>query len=402
MYFIEDISGGKESIPIPAINCVDSDPLLSFEYVTRSVGKDGGLSPIDLLDQNNIPFVICDCHSLPDRSCATEGCNHLDDDGFREMRNMLNAVGCNYDSIGRLRWITDVKKSKQQQSPMLSVTLNECNDRCPCPLESCPNRVLQRGITYRIAVKKMAGKGWGVIALEPIPAGSFVCEYTGEMLSERESESRGVGYDEYFFELGAGSAAAGGGGTLGTTSENTHLSSSATGNNVSRQAGYPHLPQGKRAASLNHGSDSRTTAVGTRGRQVAQRRRSRRHDDSDSDSDSDSDGLSTITGAPLVDGGAYPVEVDDDALAERMGGKYVIDARWYGNVGRFINHSCNPSLMAVRVCVEVPHEYLHRIGFFALRDIVENEELSFDYRYDSTGHTMPCHCGAPNCRKWVR
>lgn len=57
------------------------------------------------------------------------------------------------------------------------------------------------------------------------------------------------------------------------------------------------------------------------------------------------------------------------------GETYCIDARRYGNLARFINHSCAPNLLPVRVFVE--HQDLHfpRIAFFANRDIEADEEL---------------------------
>ncbi|XP_015108514.1 histone-lysine N-methyltransferase EHMT1 [Diachasma alloeum] len=88
-------------------------------------------------------------------------------------------------------------------------------------------------------------------------------------------------------------------------------------------------------------------------------------------------------------------------LDNRDGETYCIDARRYGNLARFINHSCAPNLLPVRVFVE--HQDLHfpRIAFFANRDIAADEELGFDYgekfwiiKYKS----FTCTCGALNCR----
>lgn len=74
-----------------------------------------------------------------------------------------------------------------------------------------------------------------------------------------------------------------------------------------------------------------------------------------------------------------------------------IDATRVGNVARFINHSCdggNLSTVLVRNCGSL----LPRLCFFASRDIVEGEELTFSYgdiRLRPTG--SPCFCGSSRC-----
>ncbi|XP_020288910.1 histone-lysine N-methyltransferase EHMT2 isoform X2 [Pseudomyrmex gracilis] len=83
------------------------------------------------------------------------------------------------------------------------------------------------------------------------------------------------------------------------------------------------------------------------------------------------------------------------------GETYCIDARRYGNIARFINHSCAPNLLPVRVFVE--HQDLHfpRIAFFANRDIDADEELGFDYGekfWIIKCKSFTCTCGAENCR----
>ncbi|XP_015608564.1 histone-lysine N-methyltransferase EHMT2 isoform X2 [Cephus cinctus] len=88
-------------------------------------------------------------------------------------------------------------------------------------------------------------------------------------------------------------------------------------------------------------------------------------------------------------------------LDNRDGETYCIDARRYGNLARFINHSCAPNLLPVRVFVE--HQDLHfpRIAFFANRDIEADEELGFDYGekfWIIKCKSFTCTCGAENCR----
>ncbi|EDV25202.1 uncharacterized protein TRIADDRAFT_26103, partial [Trichoplax adhaerens] len=78
-----------------------------------------------------------------------------------------------------------------------------------------------------------------------------------------------------------------------------------------------------------------------------------------------------------------------------------IDATKFGNIARFINHSCSPNLLAiaVRINTNVPH-----LAFFAKRDIAPNEELTFDYAggyrdnyKQETSHGIKCLCQSETC-----
>ncbi|KAL2552094.1 Histone-lysine N-methyltransferase SUVR5 [Forsythia ovata] len=78
---------------------------------------------------------------------------------------------------------------------------------------------------------------------------------------------------------------------------------------------------------------------------------------------------------------------------------YVIDATNYGNISRFINHSCLPNLVNHQVLVESMDSHLARIGLYASRDIAVGEELTYDFRYKLLpGEGCPCLCGSSNCR----
>lgn len=77
----------------------------------------------------------------------------------------------------------------------------------------------------------------------------------------------------------------------------------------------------------------------------------------------------------------------------------VIDACVKGNLGRFINHSCDPNCYTEKWMVngEVC------IGLFAIRDIKKGEELTFDYNHlRVTGATTKkCECGSAVCRGFI-
>ncbi|XP_062328661.1 histone-lysine N-methyltransferase SETMAR [Osmerus eperlanus] len=98
-----------------------------------------------------------------------------------------------------------------------------------------------------------------------------------------------------------------------------------------------------------------------------------------------------------------------------------VDPAMVGNVGRFLNHSCQPNLVMVPVRVHSP---VPRLALFAGRDITLHEELTFDYSgcfgnktavekmlvqtapgteasCTATIERKPCHCGAFNCARFL-
>ncbi|KAL8150874.1 hypothetical protein V2J09_020682 [Rumex salicifolius] len=75
----------------------------------------------------------------------------------------------------------------------------ECGPLCKCP-NSCHNRVTQHGIRFQLEIFKTRNRGWGVRSLSSIPSGSFICEYIGELLEDKEAEKRT--FDEYLFDIG--------------------------------------------------------------------------------------------------------------------------------------------------------------------------------------------------------
>lgn len=85
-----------------------------------------------------------------------------------------------------------------------SNVIYECNSGCRCGV-TCYNRRVQLGSAHPLCVFRTEEKGWGVKTLERIPKGSFVIEYTGEVINNKEAEVRGVRYDEqgvtYLFDL---------------------------------------------------------------------------------------------------------------------------------------------------------------------------------------------------------
>ncbi|KAN0089891.1 histone H3-K4 methyltransferase Set1 [Hyaloscypha variabilis] len=90
-------------------------------------------------------------------------------------------------------------------------------------------------------------------------------------------------------------------------------------------------------------------------------------------------------------GSSYLFRIDENT---------VIDATKKGGIARFINHSCTPNCTAKIITVEKSK----RIVIYALRDIAQNEELTYDYKFErEIGSTdrIPCLCGTAACKGFL-
>eukprot|EP00474_Spongospora_subterranea_P009971 CRZ10429.1 hypothetical protein [Spongospora subterranea] len=79
----------------------------------------------------------------------------------------------------------------------------ECNHKCACDPKTCRNRVIQKAVKgptpYPLQIVSTPRCGFGVRAVEPIPAGKFVGEYLGQIISESEAQRL---QKEVYFPLG--------------------------------------------------------------------------------------------------------------------------------------------------------------------------------------------------------
>ncbi|EGP91915.1 SET domain-containing protein [Zymoseptoria tritici IPO323] len=101
---------------------------------------------------------------------------------------------------------------------------------------------------------------------------------------------------------------------------------------------------------------------------------------------------------------------------------YVIDGQHWGNVTRFINHSCDPNCRQYTVSYDKNNILLYNLAFFAYTDIPAGTELTFDYMDKdemevedailyreqilsdpANQDRVRCNCGSVKCRgvMWV-
>ncbi|XP_052443758.1 histone-lysine N-methyltransferase EHMT1 isoform X1 [Carassius gibelio] len=89
------------------------------------------------------------------------------------------------------------------------------------------------------------------------------------------------------------------------------------------------------------------------------------------------------------------------SLDSKMGDMYCVDARFYGNISRFINHHCEPNLFPCRVFTSHQDLRFPHIAFFACKNISAGDELGFDYGdhfWDVKGKLFSCQCGSSKCK----
>ncbi|CAA0841721.1 Histone-lysine N-methyltransferase- H3 lysine-9 specific SUVH5 [Striga hermonthica] len=158
-----DISLGKEKMPIRVVNEVDDQEPPTFVYITRMVYPEW---------YERIEPSGCACLN----GCSdSRPCPCVVKNGGEIPYNEKGAI---------LR-----RKAR----------IYECGPLCGCP-PACMNRVGQQKLRYELEIFKTERRGWGVRSRELIPSGGFVCEYLGELLRDKDADLR-VGHDEYLFDI---------------------------------------------------------------------------------------------------------------------------------------------------------------------------------------------------------
>ncbi|XP_054791107.1 histone-lysine N-methyltransferase, H3 lysine-9 specific SUVH3-like [Prosopis cineraria] len=282
-----DLSLGAESIPVSLVNGVDHDRLPGGFTYFHSLRY---TKPFSLMQSSN----GCDCTKacVPgDLNCS---CIRRNEGDFPYIGNGILV----------------------SRRPLI----HECGPTCRC-FPNCKNRVSQMGLKHSLEVFKTRDRGWGLRSLDPIRAGSFVCEYAGEVIDKgnlNQNEELAI-KDEYAFNT----------------------------NRIYSPFKWNHTPQLLEDVISN---------------------------DSCEDYDIPS---------PLI-----------------------ISAKEFGNVARFMNHSCSPNVFWQPVVYEENNQSFLHIAFFSLRHIPPMTELTYDYgisRSDyAKGSRIPrgrkqCLCGSSKC-----
>ncbi|XP_051930930.1 histone-lysine N-methyltransferase SETMAR [Hippocampus zosterae] len=157
-----DLSNGFEDVMISFEPDSNEHTFPAFQYSPVNVRGPG--CPVD---PSEVTLPGCSCLS---HSCVGESCSCLRSHGqaYASDRSLLST-------------------NESDAGPCTPVF--ECNALCACG-DACSNRVVQRGPRLRLQVFSAGGRGWGVRTLQPIPPGTFVCEYAGEVIGFEEARRR--------------------------------------------------------------------------------------------------------------------------------------------------------------------------------------------------------------------
>uniref|UniRef100_A0A8C7RTW6 Histone-lysine N-methyltransferase SETDB2 n=1 Tax=Oncorhynchus mykiss TaxID=8022 RepID=A0A8C7RTW6_ONCMY len=248
--------------------------------------------------------------------------------------------------------------SHQRLSEHVPKGLYECGPWCGCDRGMCQNRVVQRGLRVRLQVFPTGNKGWGVRCRDDLDRGTFVCTYAGVVLragldsdeplppkrqkADLPSDDEVEVVDEWLAPAGEGRAPA-------ETLEPSPPSSPPDGLHVPviQRPGVELSPQ----IQLS---------------------------------------VSTSTSPKKLGPKQNPMEH-----------LYYLDATKEGNVGRFINHSCDPNLFVQNVFTDSHDPNFPVIAFFTSKVVKAGTELTWNYSHSPDSdleQKVTCQCGCEGCQ----
>ncbi|CAD6185758.1 unnamed protein product [Caenorhabditis auriculariae] len=348
----DDYAHGIERMPIPAVNSVDDEPPPELIYTNQRFPYD------QTVDVNSINRGFCS-------GCSCEGdCS----DATKCECQMLSAA--EYERLPKGLKIPEMKGDKVYPYENRIIAgkymggIFECNDQCACNRSSCFNRVIQHPIKYPIQLFKTAESGWGVRTLADIPEGAFICTYAGALLTD-EIADRLKNEDQYFADL-----------DLRDTVEREKMfedneTDEGLGGDFESDEDYENNSETSGdtfVATRNNGKRSKRPRTDDYREESVVPRETRRRNDEEN----------------FFKWDEY---FGDNAL-------FVVDAKNRGNIGRFLNHSCEPNVYVQHVMYDTHDLRLPHLAFFSNENIKAGAELCWNYSYeiDETKERIMCKC----------
>ncbi|CAH0404469.1 unnamed protein product [Chilo suppressalis] len=401
----KDLSHGKENVPVPCVNYYDESLPEFCSYNTERTPTAGVPLNLD-------PEFLCGCDCTDDcedkSKCA---CWRMTLEGAR-------TIGLDDTNVGYVY--------KRLPEPLPS-GIYECNSRCKCK-HTCLNRVAQHPLQLKLQVFKTLNRGWGIRALNDVPKGSFLCVYAGNLLTDATANMDGLNEgDEYLAELDyievveqmkegyeedipeADKKLDRKNSAKSDESESGELSSSAEEDSARDDQEdddfQPGIGIGLGVAEFSKRLRKREKKKqkNAEAKQKEKEPASKAEDDCITISDDEEvREPSRFMAQPGMESSEFKSKYSS---VRSYFGKdeacYIMDAKVQGNIGRYLNHSCQPNVFVQNVFVDTHDPRFPWVAFFALCHIKAGTELTWNYNYDVgsvPGKILYCYCGAPNCR----
>jgi len=132
--------------------------------------------------------VCCSCAD----SCFTERCPC-------RQKTRLGAEDWNRKTLDSARKISDESLNGYDRHGLLHELLPagiyECGKNCTCDPTKCTQRISQKGLTQQVEVRRTVKQdeydcGMAVYAMSPVPKGTFITRYLGELITKDEEKMR--------------------------------------------------------------------------------------------------------------------------------------------------------------------------------------------------------------------
>ncbi|VVA28021.1 PREDICTED: histone-lysine N-methyltransferase [Prunus dulcis] len=207
-FYIDDITRGEERVKVSLENGRNAEDLPIFFYIPNNLVYKNAYVKFSLARISHggcCSHCFGDCLTSPIPClCAAEtgGQFAYTPGGFvtekfleecislKRERKQDHYLYCRNCPLQRSK---NKKSSVPCKGHLLQNFIKECWSKCWCN-KKCGNRIVQQSITVKLQVfLTPEGKGWGLRTLEDLPAGAFVCEYVGEILTNTELHERNVG-----------------------------------------------------------------------------------------------------------------------------------------------------------------------------------------------------------------
>ncbi|XGW14545.1 hypothetical protein V3C99_000670 [Haemonchus contortus] len=382
-----DFTLGLENLPIPAVNTVDDEDPPKMSYCARRFPYN------HQVDVKTISRDFC------------SGCSCTDDCSDPSKCECQQLTVSNVQRLAR-SFRPSVGEYGYSYRTLLGKTITgvfECNDNCGCQQKRCYNRVVQQPIKYPIQIYKTAQSGWGVRALCDIPAGAFIANYVGALLTDSIADAL-HGEDEYFADLDLNDAVEN---EKATTLEKCGYLDMGLGSSDEEEE---QVKSKKHAEDDGIGSEESSSSSSSSSEDEGPKtKRSKRKRKEEADELNRRRKKLNAAELEKIDAAAAGGDETMFKWADYFGENntlFVVDAKKKGNVGRFLNHSCDPNVQVQHVFVDTHDLRLPWSSFFAIRNIKAGEELCWNYGYspDALDPDRPrhrqlfCKCGAVTCR----